>query len=260
MKQRQITKMTFGVFIIIAVISLSAANAQEYCTPQDGVYPPEADVTLTIGSPCDSMSTLAVPVYLDNPCPVGGFQMNIVLTDTNHGVYFDPSNPNVADTAGSRISGFGYFNFNVLNSSTITLSAIGPGGQDPELPPGSGLIFTLHPSYTGIVDDCQTVRFGAIDYVYDPSGYYSYGASHVNGYLCVGCDPAWRRGDANRSGTLNVVDVTALFSHLKGVTRICIGNCICTADFNSDGLVNIADVTQMFAFLKGSGNPPLPCD
>jgi len=260
MGERQILGWIVGAFILVLLSIPAAAFAQSYCIPEGGQYPPEADVTLTIGSPCDSTDILAIPIYLENPCTVGGFQMEIVLTDINHGVYFDPDDPNSADTIGSRNSGWGYFTFNVINSSTIRVVAIGPGGSQPELPAGEGLLFTVHPHYSGLVNDCQAVRFGAMDFVYDPTGYIYYGASHENGALCVGCDIAWPRGDANRSGTLNIADVVSLFNHLKGVAPICFGGCICTGDFNSSGTINIADVTDMFAFLKGTGEPPLPCD
>ena len=248
--------------IILLLFSISAISyGQGYCElGEDDQYPPEADVTITIGSPCDSTDTLAIPIYLENPCPVGGFSMQIVLTEINQGVYFDELNPNVADTFGSRNTGWGFFSFNVINPSTISVLAIGPGGQQQTLPPGSGLIFTLHPSASSSVDNCQLVRFGAIDHVFDESGYYEYGREHVRGTLCVGCEQSWRRGDANRSGTLNIADVVALFGHLQGTSRLCFGGCICTGDFNSSGSINVADVIQMFAYLQGLADPPLPCD
>ncbi len=253
-------RRTIKAFVLLLFIMTSAAYGQEYCVPEDGQYPPEANVTLTIGSPCDSTEIVGIPIYLDNPCPVGGFEMKIVLTDMNQGVYFDSLNPNVADTIGSRISGWGFFSFNVNNPSTITILAIGPGGEQPVLPPGEGLLFTVHPSFDGTVDNCQMVRFGAIDRVYDAAGYIDYGRIHEQGTLCIGCEPSWGRGDANRSGTLNIADVIALFNHLKVGPSLCIGGCICTGDYNNSGSINISDVIEMFAFLKGVGDPPLPCD
>lgn len=253
-------KRIVEAFVLLLFMMSSVAYGQDYCIPDGGQYPPEADVTLTIGSPCDSTEIVGIPIYLDNPCPVGGFEVRIVLTDTDQGVYFDAENPDVADTIGSRISGWGFFSFNVNDPSTITIVAIGPGGEEPILPPGEGLIFTVHPSLEGPVDNCQMVRFGAIDRVYDEAGYIDYGRIHEQGILCIGCEPSWGRGDANRSGTLNIADVIALFNHLKSVSALCFGGCLCTGDFNSSGSVNISDVIEMFAFLKGQGSPPLPCD
>jgi len=249
-----------ATFVLLLFLT-SAGSAQEYCEPDaEGHFPPEADVTLTIGSPCDSTEILSIPVYLENPCPVGGFEVRIVLTDMSQGVFFDSSNPDVVDTIGSRNSGWGFFSFNVNNLSTVTIVAVGPGGQQPALPPGDGLIFTVHPSTTGQVNNCQLVRFGAIDHVFDETGYNEYGREHVQGSLCVGCEPSWVRGDANRSGTLNIADVVALFGHLQGIERLCFGGCICTGDFNNNGVINIADVIQMFAFLQGLADPPDPCN
>jgi hypothetical protein len=250
--------------VLVAVCSV-AVNAQEYCEeiPGEG-YPPEADVTITIGTPCDSTEILSIPVYLDNPCPVSGFQIDIVLTEPDAGVYFDPEDPNAADTIGSRNTGWAFFTFNVLDDeedypTTLRVTAIGPGGEQPLLPPGDGLLFTVHPQADGPIHDCQTVRFGATDFVIGESGYYSYGATHINGTLCVGCDEAWLRGDANRSGTRNIADVIALYAHLKGIDYLCFGSCLCTGDFNNSGVVNIADVIDMYAFLKTGGDPPDPC-
>ena len=252
-------KRTVEAFVLLLIMMSAVAYGQDYCVPEDGEYPPEADVTLTIGSPCDSTEIVNIPIYLDNPCPVGGFEMRIVLTDTDQGVYFDETNPVVCDTIGSRISGWGFFSFNVNDPSTITVLGIGPGGEEPVLPPGEGLIFTVHPSTDGPVDNCQMVRFGAIDHVYDETGYTEYGRVHEQGTLCIGCDPSWGRGDANRSGALNIADVIALFNHLKGLAPLCFGGCICTGDFNNSGSINITDVIAMFAYLKGLGDPPDPC-
>lgn len=261
MGERQMWRRIFVSSASILLLSSATVIGQEYCTPdQYCQFPPEANVSLSIGSPCDSTETLNIPIYLDNPCPVSGFQMRIVLTDTNADVYFDPDNPDVADTVGSRITGWGHFTFNVINSTTLSIVGVGPGGSEPILAPGEGLIFTVHPSKDGPVNLCQTVRFGAVDYVYDSTGYCDYPIDHNLGTLCVGCDPSWVRGDANRSGTLNIADVIALFSHLRGLTRLCFGGCICTGDYNNNGVINIADVIEMFAFLKGNGNPPDPCD
>lgn len=253
-------KRTVEVFVLLLFMMSSVAYGQDYCIPEDGQYPPEADVTLTIGSPCDSTEILAIPIFLDNPCPVGGFEMKIVLTDMSQGVYFDETDSTIADLIGSRNTEWGFFSFNVNDPSTITVLAIGPGGSQPVLPAGEGLLFTVHPSTDGPVDNCQMVRFGAIDRVYDENGYFDYGRIHEQGTLCIGCEPSWGRGDANRSGALNIADVIALFNHLKGASTLCFGGCLCTGDYNSSGSVNISDVIEMFAYLKGLGDPPLPCD
>ncbi|MEE9554081.1 MAG: hypothetical protein V3W18_07250 [candidate division Zixibacteria bacterium] len=252
-------RRTVEAFVVLLFTTFASVYGQEYCVPEDGQYPPEADVTLTIGSPCDSSEIVGIPIYLDNPCPVGGFEMEIVLTDPNLGVYFDETNPDVADLIGSRNTEWGFFSFNVNNPTTITVLAIGPGGSQPSLPPGTGLLFTVHPSLEGTVDNCQMVRFGAIDHVFDESGYVEYGRIHEQGTLCIGCEPSWRRGDANRSGTLNIADVITLFNHLRG-SPICFGGCICTGDFNNSGSINISDVIDMFTYLKGQGEQPVPCN
>lgn len=260
MRESQAMKKIAGA-VAVAVVLMTGHVYGQNCVPDEYCqYPPEANVTLTIGSPCDSTARINIPINLENPCPVGGFEMYVVLSNTGNGVHFEVGDSLAADTIGSRNTGWGNFSFNVLSASTIKVVAIGPGGLQPSLPSGNGLIFTVHPKQDGPVNDCQTVRYGAYDFVYDTLGYCSYGIEHVTGSLCVGCDSAWPRGDANRSGLLNIADVIALFSHLKGGTRLCFGGCICTGDFNNSGSINIADVISMFSYLRGIGDPPVPCD
>jgi len=261
-EKKMMRSMFVAAFFIMFFIS-SIAFGQSYCNPgQNCNYPPESDVMLYIGSPCDSTEEISIPVYMNNPCPVGGFQMQVVLTDIGSGVYFPVGDTlNSADLDGSRISGWGYFHFNTLSASTISVMGVGPGGEDPILPAGDGLLFTIHPLKFGPVNSCQTVRFGAIDVVYDQTGYCEYSSDHQTGTLCIGCSSEWLRGDANRSGSRNIADVIALFNHLSGSgNRLCFGGCICTGDFNHNGLVNIADVLQLFDFFAGSGYIPDPCD
>lgn len=219
-------------------------------------------VTVTLGeatvSPCVS-SRLDIPVYMNNPCVVGGFTITIMTTDPSW-LEFDVNDSLAADTIGSRNPNWGVFDFEVhpIFENKITVSAIGPGGDN--LPPGDGLIFTLHIDFDDleVSDTCQLINFGTTNIV-DSSGYIIFPKILIRDSVCVeACDSNLVRGDANRSGSLNGLDVTFLVAYFKGGASICLG-CLCQGDVNNSGNVNGLDVTYLLAYFK-YGGALAPCD
>ncbi len=65
------------------------------------------------------------------------------------------------------------------------------------------------------------------------------------------------RGDADRDGSVNIVDVTYLVAHLFGGGPA--PPCFEEGDCNADGAVNIVDLTYLVAHLFGGGSAPEPC-
>ena len=212
--------------------------------------------------PCDP-DIVRVPINMTNDCPVGGFSIDVRVTDPSW-LIFNPNDSLSADTIGSRISGFGYFGWEILPTyhNQITVTALGPGGSLPFLPPGEGLIFsvTLHRAQ-GLADSCQLMNFGSIQ-VSDTSGYVSFPTQVVRNSGCIDpCPAGLVRGDVNNNGALNGLDVTFLVSYFKGQASFCTG-CPCLGDANNSGNVNGLDVVFLVAYFKGLGPAPDPalCD
>ncbi len=242
-------KTAVASFLILIIGSFGMAFAQ-------------CEVTVTLGgvstSPCVT-NRLDIPVYMNNPCTVGGFEINILTTDPSW-LEFDANDTLAADTIGSRHSNWSSFDFIVhpVFEYKISVVAIGPPGGN--LPPGDGLIFTLHIDYDdlNVSDICQLINFGSV-VISDSSGYNHFERTLVRDSVCVNaCDSNLVRGDANGSGSLNGLDVTFLVSYFKGGPSICLG-CLCQGDANSSGGVNGLDVIFLVSFLKG-GPAPAPCD
>ena len=63
-------------------------------------------------------------------------------------------------------------------------------------------------------------------------------------------------GDANLDGTVNILDVLKIHSHIVEV-ELLTGHALDAADANQDGTVNILDVLRIHASIVGSN--PLPC-
>jgi hypothetical protein len=75
--------------------------------------------------------------------------------------------------------------------------------------------------------------------------------------LCVARTPAFRRGDCDGTGRVNITDPIFTLGHLfLGRTRwLCDDAC----DANDDGRINITDPIAMLSYLfQGGGPPPAP--
>jgi hypothetical protein len=235
--------------VLISVIWYSGFASAQNCT-----------VTVTVGGattgPCVE-NRIDIPVYMDNPCTVGGFTIQVGMTDPSW-FEFDPDDSLAVDTIGAWFTSWGNFEFFVHPyGHNVTVTAIGPGGQN--LPPGNGLIFTIHGDFDNklVSDTCQLINFGTVD-ISDSTGYDNYPRSLVRDYLCVGiCDSSLIRGDANGSGSLNGLDVTFLVGYLKGGPTVCLG-CVCQADANTSGDVNGLDVIFLTNYFKGGPAPDPP--
>jgi len=214
--------------------------------------------------PC-SLQRVSIPVFMENHCPVGGFSIRIQTTDPDW-LAFTPGDSAAADTIGSRISGWEAFSFNV-NSTTpyrITVTAIAnmPGGNEGvHLPPGVGLLFTIHMNYNNYIvcDTSQLLNFSNST-VSDTTGYNLYDIEYIRDsvHILPGLCSGNPRGDANCSGTTNGIDVVYLVNFFKGAAKPpC---CLCSGDVNANGSINGIDVTYLVNYLKGSLPEPPPCD
>jgi len=206
--------------------------------------------------PCEE-NRLDFPVYMSNPLTVGGFSIEIMLTDPSW-FRFDPDDPLAVDTIGACHTTWGNFEFFVHPYGyKITVSALGPGGEN--LPPGEDcLIFTIHGNFDNklVSDTCQLINFGTTR-VSDSTGYINFSRNLVRDSLCVEpCDTNLVRGDANGSGLLNGLDVTFLVTYFKGGPSVCLG-CVCQGDANTSGNVNGLDVIFLVGYFKG-GPAPYP--
>lgn len=241
-------------FVSILVIFAGISDAQD------------DTVTLTIGESCDSIPRLSIPIYMNNPDSVGSFTVRIVLRD--YGVsdpvwlVFDSDDPDAADTTGSRISFWPFFTFYVDEPDTIVVNAarIGYPEEVQSLPPGNGLIFTIHPVIIETSDTCQLLRFGDGCLVYDESQYNDYDINYVRGSACSGCDPLWLHGDMDRSGDIGLSDVIGMISAYRGGIFFCIG-CVCMGDANGNGVpVELADVIALIGNYRTGQPDMLPCE
>jgi hypothetical protein len=224
-------------------------------------------VVITLGDisidPCNPQR-ISIPVYMHNPCAIGGFSMKIYCTDPSW-LHFTANDPFAADTFGSRISHWESFAANVYSTSTfrVNVSAIAdmPGGDTGVvLLPGDGLLFTINLDYNDYTacDTSQLLNFGDVQ-VSSPDGYYLYertlSANYV--YVLPGNCSENPRADANCSGSVNGIDAVFLVNYLKGVgPSYC---CLCSGDANNSDNVNGIDVTYLIGYFKG-GPAPAPCD
>jgi hypothetical protein len=243
---------------IVALISYEGQIAHAQCSEP---------VVITLGNviidPC-TPQRVSIPVYMTNPCPVGGLEFR--FNATAPWLNFTPGDAACADTFGSRISDWEMFSGNVhaQNPAQIVISGIAdmPGGDSGiYLPPGDGLIFTMHLDYNNnLVCDSSQVFVDSVGRVADPTGYVLYPVEINMDTLVVApgpCGDNQPRGDANNSCTLNGLDVTYLVAFFKGTgPGFC---CLCAGDANSSGAINGLDVTYLVGYFKGY-NPPLePC-
>ncbi len=221
----------------------------------------DSTVIITIGGvvtpPCVE-NRIDIPVYMSNPVTVGGFSIEIMLTDPSW-FEFDPDDTLAVDTIGACHTTWGNFEFFVHPyGHKVTITALGPGGQN--LPPSEDcLIFTVHGDFDNklVSDTCQLINFGTTT-VSDSTGYVNLPRYLNRDFLCVeACDTNLVRGDVNQSGSLNGLDVIYLINYFKGGPSICLG-CPCLADANSDGNVNGLDVVFLVNYFKGGPAPDPP--
>ena len=236
----------------LLLMALSGVGVAQDCT-----------VTVSVGGvttdPCVE-DRLDFPVYMANPCEVGGFSIQVSMTDPSW-FEFDPDDTLAVDTIGACHTTWGNFEFNVHPyGHNVTVTAIGPGGENLPPHPEGCLIFTIHGDFTDktVSDTCQLINFGNTT-VSDSLGWTNYPRVLVRDSLCVApCDSDMIRGDANRSGELNGLDVIYLINYFKGGPSVCLG-CLCEGDANSSGNVNGLDVVFLVNYFKG-GPAPEPCD
>jgi hypothetical protein len=246
-----------AVLIAMAIVAAFAIAPNAVCQPCD--YPTDITISDVSARPC-TLQRASIPVYMTNPCAVGGFTIVIRTTDSTW-LNFPVGDTATVDRDGSRIENWEYFTYYVSPSSPwkITITALAGGG--PDLPPGQGLIFTLHVPYLNFMldDTSQTLDFDTSRVrISDPTGYFLFmttmtpGSFYVQQSRCHG-NP---RGDANCSGVVNGIDVTFLVAYLKGGASYCL---LCSGDVNNSGSVNGIDVTYLIGYLKGFNPPPVPC-
>ena len=224
-------------------------------------------VVITLGDisidPCDAQR-VSIPVFMQNPCAIGGFSLKINCTDPTW-LAFTANDSLAADTIGSRISNWESFRASVYTTSTyrVNVTAIAdiPGGDTGVvLPPGDGLLFTIHMDYRNfnVCDSSQLLNFQDVG-VSSPDGYHLYSTLLNPNYFYVlpgNCNNG-PRGDTNCNQVLNGVDAVYLVNYLKGIGQsYC---CLCSGDANHSGNVNGIDVTFLIGYFKG-GPAPDPCD
>jgi len=246
-----------------ALICLAGAHdliGQEQCPTPIGLYMGGGPV-----EPC-TIQQVSIPVYMNNACAVGGFEIIITTADPNW-FSFDPDDPDAADTIASRLGDWELFLVNVDQDNPGQISVIGiadlPGGQSGvQLPPGDGLIFSIQLNanvYT--FSDTTLPVIVTTANISDTSGYILFDVEASDGAVQVlssDCDGN-PRGDCNCNGIRNGIDIVYLVNYLKGFLGfgICGG---CAGDSNDSGAVNGIDVTYLLNYLKGLGPEPAPCD
>jgi hypothetical protein len=247
--------------IILALCALIAFTMQ-LCYAQ--VDCPE-ETFITIGNavlePC-TPQRVNIPVYMRNPCAVGGFSIQIMTTDPTW-MSFTVGDSNAADTIGSRIGDWESFGATVTYPFRVTVTAIAdmPGGRTGVfLPPGDGLIFTIHLDFHNslVCDTSQLINYGNT-MVSDTTGYILFTTYVIRDsiYILPGACSNNPRGDANCSGTTNGIDVIYLVNYLKGIGQsFC---CLCSGDVNNNGSFNGIDVTYLVMYLKGQTPALEPC-
>jgi hypothetical protein len=198
-------------------------------------------------------AVVSIPVYINNQCPVGGFNL-FMRCDAPEILV-----PHGANTIGSRISSWEYFAGNPGEEHPGSLFVTGVANMpgEPETPPleeGDGLLFNALFAFGCDFSTDTTVQI-VIDEVFvsNPDGeldsvYIDYD------FIYVGQDTAIR-GDANCNGQRTGSDVTYLVSYFKGLV-----GCTCSlraGDVNGDGNIAGNDVTYLVRYFKfGEPAPP----
>lgn len=195
-----------------------------------------------------------IPIYINNQCPVGGF--NLIMRCSAPEILV----PYGADTIGSRISSWEYFLENPGEDHPGSLFVTGvanmPGEPDtPPLEEGDGLLFNALFAFGCDYSTDTTVQI-IIDRVSvsNPDG--DLDSVYINyDFIYIGEDTAIR-GDANCNRRRTGSDVTYLVSYFKGFV-----GCPCSlraGDVNGDGNIAGNDVTYLVNYFKGIVPEPPP--
>jgi len=247
--------------IFLAAIALMALGLKS-AVADDCPDPTQIIIGNVTVEPC-MPQRLNIPIFMLNPCAVGGFNIRLYCTDPTW-LHFVVGDTVAADTFGSRISDWELFSAVVNDPAVISVTGIAdmPGGDSGiYLPPGNGLIFTIHPVFNNylVCDTSQLINFMGCS-VSDPSGWTIFELDLQSDSVYVNDSPCNHhpRGDANCNGVANGVDVTYLINFFKGLgPSFC---CLCSGDANNNNVVNGIDVTFFINYLKGFGPAPDPCD
>lgn len=202
-----------------------------------------------------NVKSFNLPVTLDNPCPVGGIQVDITT---------DPAGiiiPVGVDLSGGRIESWELIvvNNNQPDSNRLRFLGIADFPGEPSTPPldsGNGLLFNVVFNL-GCGYEINTQVDIILDSVVitDSSGYENYNVEIGNSIVEIGDDTALR-GDANCDGALLGSDVTCLVNYFRGMV-----SCPCSqraGDVNDDGYIIGSDVTYLVRYFRGGGPPPPP--
>lgn len=247
--------------VVIGLIALLLASAIT-ATAQEPVVITVGNITVESCS-----GRLTIPIFMDNPYPVGGFNFWVRCTSPDW-LSFTIGNDIATnytnwDTIGSRVSDWDLVNTNVLSGEpgTIRTTAISDIlGGNTYLTPGEGLIMNFHPhlGFDFCADTSQLIVIDSV-HVSDTTGYHLLNVEIESDsvYLLAGPCANSPRGDANCSGILNGIDVVFLVAYFKGLgDSYC---CLCTGDANDNGSVNGIDITYLVSYFKGTVDPPAPC-
>ncbi|PKK84151.1 MAG: hypothetical protein CVT49_04965 [candidate division Zixibacteria bacterium HGW-Zixibacteria-1] len=79
-----------------------------------------------------------------------------------------------------------------------------------------------------------------------------------SGFWQFFCD--CRPGDADASGSINILDVSFLINYLYKGGSAPRPYALCSGDADCNCMINILDVTQLINYLYKNGNPPCECE
>jgi hypothetical protein len=75
---------------------------------------------------------------------------------------------------------------------------------------------------------------------------------------CWGCD--CRPGEANNTGTYNILDITYLINNLYQGGPSPVPYALCSGDANCNCVNNLLDITYLINYIYRGGNPPCSCE
>jgi hypothetical protein len=199
--------------------------------------------------------TFSVPAYLENNCPIGAFQLYITTDQT--GII----TPIEANTTGSRIAYWEYFNSTRIpdDSSTLAVVAIAnmPGGAETSsLDSGNGLLFNIIFEFGCDFDMNIPVNI-EIDTLFfsDNTGYVLYDVITSFGNINIGEDMTMR-GDADGDSEITALDIICLLDYFRGGYSCPLS--FRAGDANGDSLIKNSDISYLARYLYRSGPPPPP--
>ncbi len=238
-----------SMFFEICIVSLLLTGS---------VLSQDCTTTISLGSLSleRNVKTFVLPVYIDNPCSVGGIDVH--MTTDPPGII----TPVMADRAGSRIAGWEVFEYNNSQANPDSFNIIAfanlSGFDTPPLEPGNGLLFNVTLQFECHWEDCMTVDvvMGPV-FICDPHGDIYPDTIIVNGVVEIDESTA-RRGDTNCDGMLIGSDVTYLVNYFLG--NVGCPCTFCAGDPSGDGNIFGSDVTYLVNYFRGINPAPGPCD